>query len=74
MQNQASARRLRLSSRPSLLSPIQVLTRLSELLATWERRARERRMLAEMSPHMLKDLGIARSEASAESQKPFWRG
>lgn len=64
----------RAGTRLSLPSPMQLLTRLSELLATWERRARERRMLAEMSPHMLKDLGVTRSDASAELQKPFWQG
>jgi len=70
----STARRLSTSPRPRLLSPMQVLAHLAELLVTWERRARERRMLAEMSPHLLKDLGITRGEASAESQKPFWRG
>jgi uncharacterized protein YjiS (DUF1127 family) len=60
--------------RPSLLSPTQALARLSEVLATWERRARERRMLREMSDHMLKDLGIPRPEAEREAGKPFWRG
>jgi uncharacterized protein YjiS (DUF1127 family) len=70
--NLGTARRA--TTRLSLLSPLQVIAHLSRLLGTWERRARERRMLAEMSPHMLKDLGITRSDASAESQKPFWRG
>jgi uncharacterized protein YjiS (DUF1127 family) len=72
--NIGAARRYRLSARPSLLSPTQVLGYVADLLAAWEQRARERRMLAEMSTHMLKDLGITRSEARAESEKPFWRG
>jgi uncharacterized protein YjiS (DUF1127 family) len=60
-------------SLPSLPSPAQALARLVDLLATWERRARERRTLAEMSNHMLKDLGISRVDAQLEADKPFWR-
>lgn len=60
-------------SLPTLPSPGQALTRLVEVLATWERRARERRTLAEMSNHMLKDLGISRVDARLEADKPFWR-
>ncbi len=66
-------RRVRTTSRLSLSSPLQVLAHLSDMLASWERRARERRMLAEMSTHMLKDLGISRGDAVRESSKPFWR-
>ena len=60
-------------SLPSLPSPMQALVRLADVVATWERRARERRALAEMSNHMLKDLGISRIDARRESSKPFWR-
>ena len=66
-------RRFRASPHRSLASPLQMLRHLSRLLADWERRARERRMLAEMSTHMLKDLGISRGDAVRESAKPFWR-
>lgn len=59
---------------PSLPSPMQTLVRLADMFATWERRARERRMLAEMPDRMLKDLGISRLDANRESYKPFWRG
>jgi uncharacterized protein YjiS (DUF1127 family) len=60
-------------SLPSHPSPAQARARLVDLLATWERRARERRTLAEMSNHMLKDLGISRVDAQLEADKPFWR-
>ena len=66
-------RRFRSTARPSLSSPLQMLHGLSDLIGAWERRARERRMMAEMSDHMLKDLGISRGDAVRESQKPFWR-
>lgn len=58
---------------PSLPSPAEVLVRLADVVATWERRAQERRALAEMSTHMLKDLGISRLDARREAGKPFWR-
>ena len=60
-------------SLPSLPSPAQVIARLADALATWERRGRERRALGEMSEHMLKDLGISRLDARREADKPIWR-
>lgn len=66
-------RRIRLGQRPLLPSPLQALYHLLDLLATWERRARERRKLAEMSDHMLRDLGISRNAALRESRKSIWR-
>ncbi len=60
-------------SLPSLPSPMQVVVRLAGLVAVWERRARERRALGEMSEHMLKDLGISRVDAQREAEKAFWR-
>ncbi|MBM3533007.1 MAG: DUF1127 domain-containing protein [Alphaproteobacteria bacterium] len=58
---------------PFLPSPVQALVRLADLLAVWERRARERKALAEMSNHMLQDLGISRLDAQREAEKAFWR-
>ena len=58
---------------PSLRSPLQLLGSLARLLKEWEDRARQRRTLAEMPDHMLKDLGISRSDAQYEAGKPFWR-
>lgn len=66
-------RRLRIDQRPSLIGPVQAVSFLLDLLATWERRARERRKLAEMSDHMLRDLGISRNAALRESRKSIWR-
>jgi uncharacterized protein YjiS (DUF1127 family) len=36
-------------------------------------RARQRRSLRELDPHLLRDIGVTRSEALAESAKPWWR-
>ncbi len=60
-------------SLPSLPSPASVLVRLASVIVAWERRARERRALAEMPEYMLKDLGISRVDARREAEKPFWR-
>ncbi len=50
-----------------------ILLALMELWGKWQRRARERRHLAEFSDAMLKDIGISRADAMAEIDKPFWR-
>lgn len=46
-------------------------------LADWWRatrhRHRTRQLLAVMDDTMLKDIGLTRSEAQLEAQKPFWR-
>lgn len=73
MQTIKAAKRLAPSPRRFLPSPAQALVYLSDLLFTWEHRARERRILAEMSNHMLKDLGISRTDARREAEKPLWR-
>jgi len=39
----------------------------------WFERARQRRQLRELSDHMLRDIGLTRADAWAESEKPFWR-
>jgi uncharacterized protein YjiS (DUF1127 family) len=43
------------------------------LLELWSERRRQRRALLELSDHVLKDIGISRSEALQEGRKPFWR-
>jgi len=42
-------------------------------LAEALRRHRSRRQLARLPDHLLKDIGISRSEADQEAVKPFWR-
>ena len=73
MKTAGAAKRFGLSLRHALPSPAEVLLRLAELLTVWESRARERRYLSEMPDRMLRDLGISRSDARRESEKPFWR-
>ena len=46
-------------------------------LLAWSRavadQARQRRRLAEMSDRQLADIGISRSDARAEAEKPWWK-
>ena len=42
-------------------------------LGAWRSRSAERRQLAALSPHLLKDLGIGPADAAREVSKPFWR-
>jgi len=58
-----------------LTRPTSVTAACRHMLATanlWRERARQRRHLAEMSPQMLRDIGVSVSAARAEAGKPFW--
>ncbi|MGH6946107.1 MAG: DUF1127 domain-containing protein [Kiloniellales bacterium] len=49
---------------------------LSALLAwawLYLQRRRQRRVLAELPDHLLKDIGITRREARMEARRPFWK-
>lgn len=45
---------------------------LTALLQQWWLNHRTRDQLAHLPDFMLKDVGISRSDAEQESQKPFW--
>ena len=42
-------------------------------LAIWVSRTEERRQLAELNDHMLKDIGLTRAEVAVEINKYFWQ-
>jgi Domain of unknown function (DUF1127) len=46
--------------------------RVADIGLVWTDRARQRRQLAELSDHMLRDIGLTRADAWAEADKPFW--
>lgn len=43
-------------------------TRLMQYLALWQ----QRRALAKMAPHQLKDIGVTRAQAYEEAARPIW--
>ncbi len=49
------------------------LERMPEQLLLWLDRSRQRRHLAAMNDHMLRDIGLSRADISAETQKWFWQ-
>ncbi|WP_298724492.1 DUF1127 domain-containing protein [uncultured Ferrovibrio sp.] len=42
------------------------------LLLKWQRRARSRGELAELTDHQLRDVGLSRADIAKETNKPFW--
>ena len=48
-------------------------TAFSHILATWRRRAHERRELATLDHRTIRDLGLSPGEIQFEANKPFWR-
>jgi uncharacterized protein YjiS (DUF1127 family) len=42
------------------------------LVSSWIERSRQRQALAALNDHELRDIGITRSEAVREAEKPFW--
>ena len=43
-----------------------------EQVLGWLDRMHQRRHLAQLSDHMLKDIGLTRADVEAEVSKPFW--
>ena len=65
------------TSRAPVVRPAPVLAegwlgRAYEQLLVWLERSRQRRHLAMLSDHMLKDIGMTRADVEAEVSKPFW--
>jgi uncharacterized protein YjiS (DUF1127 family) len=44
-----------------------------DTLQLWRARGRERRALARLDDHLLRDIGCSREEAARECAKPAWR-
>jgi uncharacterized protein YjiS (DUF1127 family) len=52
---------------------VVVLRKGMDTMVRWQERAGERRRLADMDDRTLADIGVSRSDARAEFDKPFWR-
>jgi len=61
------------------ISPVTLATmlapaaRAAALLASWRRRAADRRQLASLDGHLLRDIGLSVGDVEIEAAKPFWR-
>ncbi len=51
-----------------------VVSRLLQLLLTWQERAHQRHALQQLSGRDLRDLGLSQADVTLEANKPFWRG
>ena len=61
------------SLRGVLTFPAALMARIVRTSGVWYRRHRERRALAALPGHLLKDIGISDADAWAESRKWFWQ-
>ncbi|MEL6839846.1 MAG: DUF1127 domain-containing protein [Pseudomonadota bacterium] len=43
------------------------------LVVTWDTRRKSRRVLKDLAPHLLRDIGLDAATAQAEAAKPFWQ-
>ena len=50
------------------------LARIVETIMCWTGRASQRRALAKLDRHLLKDIGVSKEAADRESRMPFWVG
>jgi uncharacterized protein YjiS (DUF1127 family) len=62
----------------ALFGPLQgtsrgPVARALDALLGWRERARSRRHLMALNDYMLRDIGIDRTAALSEGEKPFWR-
>jgi uncharacterized protein YjiS (DUF1127 family) len=63
------------SNRAALLGIVlgTALGRSWALLVVWMERIRQRRALAELNDHLLRDIGVSRPAARREIDKLFWQ-
>lgn len=50
-----------------------IARRIIKKINTWRVRSQQRKQLASLSEHMLKDMGLTRYEVNKELDKPFWK-
>jgi uncharacterized protein YjiS (DUF1127 family) len=50
-----------------------LLQRLRTTFVDASTRRRDRRLLARLDPHLLRDIGLSPDDAQSEAAKPFWR-
>lgn len=56
-----------------IVAPVEPPRSLMTVVRDWLRRSRTRYEIAELDDHLLRDIGLTRSAAVAESRKHFWQ-
>jgi uncharacterized protein YjiS (DUF1127 family) len=59
--------------RNALDSTATGMRRVGWMVASGYQRLRQRRALAQLDQHLLRDIGISAAQARQEFEKPFWR-
>jgi uncharacterized protein YjiS (DUF1127 family) len=54
-------------------APTSLVRRLSLAVSEAATRRRDRRLLAKLDSHLLRDIGLSPEDAQTEAAKPFWR-
>lgn len=62
-----------LNDQTRLPTAAQALIFAAVVVTKWDRLRRTRKSLAKLEPHHLNDIGVGKSTAAQEAQKPFWR-
>ncbi|MHA6262024.1 DUF1127 domain-containing protein [Arenibacterium sp. CAU 1754] len=62
-----------LSTSPRLPLAATIAVRIAGVVATWDQLSRTRRDLAQLSDHMLDDIGLTYAQARRESKRWFWQ-
>lgn len=52
---------------------VALVNRLFDIPFVWAERLQDRRRLAELDDHLLRDIGVSRSEIEEIASTPFWR-
>jgi len=50
-----------------------LIVKATDTVLDWQDRARQRHSMLEMDDHLLRDIGLSRSDLENEAAKPFWR-
>nr|WP_209877680.1 DUF1127 domain-containing protein [Azospirillum soli] len=53
--------------------PLRTLRAWVEAWSRMSERSRQRRALANLDDHLLRDIGVTQDHARRESEKPFWK-
>ena len=51
----------------------RLITLMADALESLRQRLEQRRRLAELNDHLLRDVGLTRADVERELQKPFWQ-